>query len=386
MNMRITLHGGFGEKGRTCVGVHAGDYRVLLDAGVKTSARGREDYYPAISPAMLAEIAAIVITHAHEDHIAALGWCLANGFRGRILMTEQARHDSEEILTAYGAAGDVARFREANVATLSVATNAVTLGPMRLHTGRSGHIVGGAWCVVDDGRTHFGYCGDVVPGSPVFAMDPLPPCDVLAIDASYGDDDIAFAERGREILAWVAAHPRGSILPSPLLGRSLELFALLKGEVVLAPGMRTALEKQVDATPWLSARFDGALRGRVEGAPDWSPGDPLPDAPILCHDGMGMSGPARDLLAEAIRTGHPVLLTGHVPEGSPAQVMLARDQATWIRLPTHPTLAENVALVQSCKARVVLGHSCEHDVLARLQPHIAGLRCDVSTGDQLDLA
>ncbi len=384
--MRLSFHGGFGEKGRTCIGVRAGDYHALLDAGVKTSARGREDYYPAISPAMLAEMAAIVITHAHEDHVAALGWCLRNGFRGRILMTAQAREDSEEILRAYGAAGDAARLGGADVATLSVGTNAATLGPMRLHTGRSGHIVGGVWCVVDDGHTRFGYCGDVVPSSPVFAMDPLPPCDVVAIDASYGDDDITFAERGREIAAWVAAHARGSILPSPLLGRSLELFSLLEGEVALAPGMRTALGKQLGATPWLSARFDGALRRRLEDAPDWSPGDPLPGAPVLCHDGMGMSGPARDLLGEATRTGHPVLLTGHVPEGSPARLMMARGQATWIRLPTHPTLAENVALVRSCEARVVLGHSCEHHVLAGLQPHIPGLRIDVRTGDEIDLA
>ena len=45
------LYGGFGEKGRTCLGVESAGYRVLLDAGVKTSARGGgDDYYPAISP------------------------------------------------------------------------------------------------------------------------------------------------------------------------------------------------------------------------------------------------------------------------------------------------------------------------------------------------
>ena len=46
--MRLVLHGGFGEKGRTCLGVESAGYRLLLDAGVKTSARGSADYYPAI--------------------------------------------------------------------------------------------------------------------------------------------------------------------------------------------------------------------------------------------------------------------------------------------------------------------------------------------------
>jgi predicted metal-dependent RNase len=46
--MRLHLYGGFGEKGRTCLGVEVDGYRLLLDAGVKTSARGA-DYYPASS-------------------------------------------------------------------------------------------------------------------------------------------------------------------------------------------------------------------------------------------------------------------------------------------------------------------------------------------------
>ena len=36
--MRLDLYGGFGEKGRTCLGVESGGYRLLLDAGVKISA------------------------------------------------------------------------------------------------------------------------------------------------------------------------------------------------------------------------------------------------------------------------------------------------------------------------------------------------------------
>ena len=87
--MRLMLHGGFAEKGRTCVGIEVDGYRLLLDTGVKTSATGG-DYYPAISAAALRATDAIVITHAHEDHVAALGWCIARGFRGRIFMTAES--------------------------------------------------------------------------------------------------------------------------------------------------------------------------------------------------------------------------------------------------------------------------------------------------------
>ncbi len=94
--MRLHLYGGFGEKGRTCLGVEVGGYRLLLDAGVKTSARGA-DYYPAITADELSATDAIVITHAHEDHVAALGWCIAGGFRGRMLMTAGDRARSRSV-------------------------------------------------------------------------------------------------------------------------------------------------------------------------------------------------------------------------------------------------------------------------------------------------
>ena len=99
--MRVVLYGGFGEKGRTSVGVESGDYRLLLDAGVNTSARGSADYYPRITRDELAAIDAIVVTHGHEDHVAALGWCLALGFRGPVFMTHQTQRDAGVALAGY---------------------------------------------------------------------------------------------------------------------------------------------------------------------------------------------------------------------------------------------------------------------------------------------
>ena len=102
MTMRLVLHGGFGEKGRTCIGVEHDGFRMLLDAGVKTSARGADEYYPAIDAAELAATDVLVFTHAHEDHLAALGWCIEHGFAGRVLMTEQTRQEAFAVLDGYG--------------------------------------------------------------------------------------------------------------------------------------------------------------------------------------------------------------------------------------------------------------------------------------------
>ena len=116
--MRVALYGGFGEKGRTCVGIESRSYRMLLDAGVKTGARGTRDYYPAISESSLGEQDAIVVTHGHEDHVAALGWCIARGFGGRIFMTPETRREADLCLQGYATPDELERFRRAVIEPL----------------------------------------------------------------------------------------------------------------------------------------------------------------------------------------------------------------------------------------------------------------------------
>jgi uncharacterized protein len=383
--MRLQLHGGFGEKGRTCLCVESAGYRVLLDAGVKTSARGSADYYPDISANELRAIDAMVLTHAHEDHIAALGWCIERGFRGRIFMTAETQREADACLASYATPEQRALARRARVEPLPIGTDALELGPFTMSTGRSGHMGGCVWCGLDDGRVRLCYCGDIVPASALFAMDPLPRCDAIIIDASYGDDTVTARERAAEVAAWIAAHPQGCVLATPLYGRSAELFAIVEGPVALAPGMREALRAQLEGDSWLVPHVASALAARLSASPDWHPGEPLPRSALLCHDGMGISGPSTAILADAARLGHPALFTGHLPDNSPGEHMIARGQATWIRLPTHPTLAENVALVAASGAARVLGHSCDTSVLARMKPHIAKLDAGLATGDRLEL-
>lgn len=382
--MRLVLHGGFAEKGRTCIAIESGGYRLLLDAGVKTSTRG-SDYYPAITEAQLRSTDAIVLTHAHEDHLAALGWCIARGFNGRIFITPESRRDVEACLAAYGEARHVELVRNADVERLPVGDGALQLGPIRISSGRSGHVAGGVWCMIDDGAVRFDYCGDVVPTSPIFAMDRLPACHVIAIDASYGDDDVRAAERAAQVIEWIADHPGGCVLPTPRYGRSAELLAIVPGPMALAPGMREALRTQIDDRSWLREGAADLLAARLNATVDWEQGTPLPRAALLCDDGMGMAGVSRAVLVTARAQRHPTLFTGHLPTGSAGEQMVAAGSAAWIRLPTHPTLTENIAMVAGSGATIVLGHSCDRAILARLAAHMPSLRTDLATGDYLDL-
>lgn len=381
--MKLHLYGGFAEKGRTSIGVDAGGTRVIVDVGINTSAAGA-DYYPRISREHLAAADAIIVTHAHEDHVGALGWCIANGFAGRIFMTAEAKADATAIWKAYA---EPAHRRLAAMARIEPlpCPGTLVLAGLKVTTGRSGHIAGGSWCWLDDGRTTLGYCGDMVPASPVFCMDPIPPCDALILDASYGDDRITFADRADAVAAWVRAHPR-CILPTPLQGRSLELLAALDGPLALAPGMRPALAAQIEARTWLRPGVAVNLSHRLAAATDWADGAPLPHGALLCHDGMGMGGPAKAILPRAEQEGHPVLFTGHLPVGSLGKAMMDGRRAFWLRLPTHPTLPENIALVAASRARIVLGHSADAASMRGLRSHIPSLRDAAATGDQINLA
>ena len=158
-----------------------------------------------------------------------------------------------------------------------------------------------------------------------------------------------------------------------------------QASVALAPGMRDALRTQAEGDAWLVPGMGERLAACLAASGDWHSLAPLPRAVLLCHDGMGISGSSRAILAEAARLSHPTLFTGHLPAKSPGEQMVARRQAEWIRLPTHPTLAENLALLASCGAATVIGHSCDRAALEALRPHIAQLDTTLATGDHVDL-
>ncbi|MBA3447109.1 MAG: MBL fold metallo-hydrolase [Pseudaminobacter sp.] len=380
--MQVDLHGGFGEKGRTSVAVRAGGMHVLLDAGIKVGATGL-GYYPEIAGA-IGEIDALFVSHAHEDHVGALSWLLAQGFGGRIFMTAETRAEAPATLALYADPEELRRFpMPYDKVELFEPGDTLKSGNLTITTGRSGHVVGGVWFAVEDGKSRVVYSADIVPDSNVFIMDPIPECDLLILDASYGADLTTGAERARAILAWVESHPGGCLLPTPLSGRSLELMAVLPGPFAIHAAMRASLEAQVGAADALLPGIGDLLRRRLGDAVDWTDSSPLPPCPLLADDGMGEAGPSSRLLPRADQAGYPVLLTGHLPSGSPGEALHKAGRADWVRMPTHPTLPGNVAVWEAAGRPAALGHSCDAAALEALSAHIPSLQTHYRTGQSL---
>jgi glyoxylase-like metal-dependent hydrolase (beta-lactamase superfamily II) len=380
MTLAIELAGGFGEKGRTSVVVGRNGRRVMLDAGIKVGANG-EDYYPRVGS--VADIDAVLISHAHEDHVGALNWLLSKGFCGRILMTAETREEAPATLEAY-ADPELLRtfpFTAQNI-ELFEPGEVLDVAGLRIGTGRSGHVVGGVWFAVEDGESRVVYCADVVPDSAVFLMDPIPSCDLVMLDASYGADPVSGAERAEQIARWIAAHRNGCLLPTPLSGRSLELIAAIPGRFAIHASMRPSLLAQIEAGAALRKDIGAALRQRLEQALDWSDGQSLPDCPLLADDGMGRAGPSSRLIPLADAMGYPILLSGHLPAGTPGEVLHAKGRADWIRMPTHPTVSGNIGIWEKAGRPMVLGHSCGPGELSLLAEHIPALQTRCRTGDR----
>ncbi len=93
-DVRITDLGGFMEVGRSAILVETRESRVLLDFGVNVGAGSNFDKaYPFIDidQLRLAELDAVIVTHAHLDHVGLVPLLYKYGYRGPVYVTKPTR-------------------------------------------------------------------------------------------------------------------------------------------------------------------------------------------------------------------------------------------------------------------------------------------------------
>lgn len=253
--MQIEFHGAAGgEVTGSCHLIEVASKRILLDCGMLQGSRDAEARNAEPFGFDPASIDALVISHAHIDHIGRVPLLVKRGFKGPV-WTQAATCDlfpimlldaaslaerSAEFENRDRAPGEpevVPLFTAADVAVaqkqlrpLAYETETAILPGVTVRLHEAGHILGSAMIELrTDGRTLL-FTGDVgMRGTPIL-RDPAPPprADLILMESTYGDrnhkDRAATVAELGQILAAARADGGNVVIPAFAVGRSQELL------------------------------------------------------------------------------------------------------------------------------------------------------------------
>ena len=325
---QLTAISGGGTKGPACFLLEAEGKRLLFDLGYGP----QPGLWPDVSG--VGNVDALLLSHAHRDHAGGLKLLPEVG-NPCLYLSEPLAH----LLGQHAIGG---------IFPLSGAREVLGL---KVTTGRNGHAPGGVWLHVEACGGVL-YMGDCCSESIVYAYDPPPPARVVIIDASYGEYDTplpecvrAFEERclGRDVL-----------MPVPPGGRAPEI-ALQFARKGPLPALDGAVRQ---ATAWLGAEHSASARPEVRS----ELARIARESPAINGRGImlaatadGTSGAAAELLTLYEPGVSPdILFTGYLPPGTPAERLTGSGRAQYLRWNVHPRFSDNVDLVRSVGAEVVV--------------------------------
>lgn len=206
MAFRITFHGGAGAVTGSNFLVEGKDSRIVIDAGLEQGKDFCADCMYAPFPYDASTVDALVITHAHLDHIGRAPKLVREGFKGKAYMTEATRdlmelmlHDSVSLLAQeakrYGrdplySEQDVNRLMELVVPLEYHEEREIAPG-LSIYLRDTGHILGAASVRVKDlsDDTSAVFTGDIgnSPNPYLRDAEAVPDADVVIMEAVYGD-------------------------------------------------------------------------------------------------------------------------------------------------------------------------------------------------------
>jgi metallo-beta-lactamase family protein len=243
------FHGAARTVTGSCTLLEAGGTRVLVDCGQFQGPRELEERNHEPFPFRPQDLDAVVLTHAHVDHVGRAPALLQQGFRGRVICTSATAELSAVMLldAAKIAAEDARRggpppsygdreveqlYRKATRVRYGQRTPA---GPgIDVTLSDAGHILGSAHVLASmrEGgrRLEFGISGDVGGRDRPVVADPTPfaAVDHLQVEATYGDREHRPPEESlAELLGVLEDVERGggvALVPAFALGRTQDVL------------------------------------------------------------------------------------------------------------------------------------------------------------------
>jgi hypothetical protein len=260
--VRLTFLGGGRQVGRSCLLLQTPVSKILLDCGIDVASQGTDKFpYLDVPEFNLAQLDAVIISHAHLDHVGLLPYLYKMGYRGPVYMTPPTR-DIAALLSldfigvAYKQAAkplfDSTDIKEMVKHSVCLNYNEVTdITPdVRLTFYNSGHVLGGAisHLNIGNGLHNLVYMGDFKYGHSRLlepAIASFPRVETVITESTYGAKNDSFPPRKEtedKFLDLVGnALDRGGkvLIPELGLGRAQETM------LVFEDAMRTGRMKKV---------------------------------------------------------------------------------------------------------------------------------------------
>lgn len=255
IGISLSFHGGTREVTGACYLLEAGRQTILVDCGMLQDCDDcdKRNYDPF--PFKARDVSAVIITHAHIDHIGRLPKLYREGFRGRVYATPPTRDLAQLLLE-----DAMGFFREGEdlytASDLGEALNLfsaleynqeVDLGEgVSLKLLQAGHILGSAFARIKIGEKVFLFSGDVgnEPSILLPSRASVPETNILVVESTYGNklhqhtaDRRLMLERAMEDVA-----ARNGVLMLPV-------FATERTQEILFEINQMIQQKRVPAMP-----------------------------------------------------------------------------------------------------------------------------------------
>jgi len=247
---RITILGSGMQVGRSAILLQTNESKILLDCGFSPSGTKNMEMLPRfdIMEDLISELDAVVITHAHLDHMGIVPYLFKYDYRGPIYCTEPTLPlmlmQQLDFINVAGKEGIFAPYTEHDVRTAVQHTVTLSYGvvtnitpDIRITFYNAGHILGSAIIHIHIGE---GFHNVIYTGDFKFeasrTLDPavsrFPRAETLIMESTYGATPVQFTrQESEQLLANYIKQTleRGGkvLIPVPAVGRAQEIMLVL---------------------------------------------------------------------------------------------------------------------------------------------------------------
>ncbi|GBE20154.1 ribonuclease [archaeon BMS3Abin17] len=269
--IRLTFLGGARQVGRSCMLLQTPNSKILLDCGVDVAAHGAGKFPTFDVPEFdIAQLDAVIISHAHLDHVGLVPYLYKMGYKGPIYMTTPTRDIAalislDFIGVAYKQAAkplfDSSDIKEMVKHSICLNYNEVTdiTSDVRLTFYNAGHALGSAMIHLNigNGAHNLLYTGDFKYGKSRLldpAISTFPRVESVITESTYGSKNdilpprLQSEEQLLELVNKTIARGGKVLIPELGLGRAQETMLIL--EDAMKAGKMKKIPIYIDGMIW----------------------------------------------------------------------------------------------------------------------------------------